>query len=243
MEILGRYTPRGKDVKRFAKLMLFCLLLQAFLAVHWIVPAIGADDEKVGFRWALGALVERDGETRLEPVTRDVSLRSGERFKMMIELQKPCFVYVIHHSAQDQVSLLFPYSLAQLESDYRVGRRYNVPQGDAWFELDQHPGKESLYLLASPDRLRDLEGLISQHASAETSAKEEVQKKILETIRGLRKQHRELAAPAERPVTIGGTVRELMVPKALELPKLDSIASDLRSNGIIVRTFTIEHKD
>ncbi len=240
---LGRCTPKKKDVKKSAKLVLLCLVLQAFLAVHWAVPAFGVDDERVGFRWALGALVERDGETRLEPVTRDVSLRSGERFKMMIELQKPCFVYVIHHSAQDQVALLFPYNLTQFESDYRVGGRYNVPQGDAWFELDRHPGKETLYLLASPDRLRDLEGLISRNASAEASAKADLQKQILETIRGLRKQHRELAAPAERPVTIGGTVRELMVPQAPGLPKLDSIASDLRSSGIIVRTFTIEHKD
>lgn len=243
MVTLDRSSAKEEDVRKSSKLVLLCLVLQAFLAVHWVIPAFGVDDERVGFRWALGALVERDGETRLEPVARDGSLRSGERFKMMIELQKPCFVYVILHSAQDQVALLFPYNLTQFESDYRVGGRYNVPQGDAWFELDQHPGKETLYLLASPDRLRDLEGLISRHASAEASVKADLQRQILETIRGLRKQHRELASPAERPVTIGGTVRELKVPQAPGLPKLDSIASDLRSSGIIVRTFTIEHKD
>lgn len=243
METLDRYTPKGNGIQKLSRLVLHCLLLQAFLASHWIVPALGAEGERVAFRWALGALVERDGEARLEPVTRDVSLRSGERFKMMIELQKPCFVYVIHLSAQDQVALLFPYSLAQIESDYRVGRQYNVPEGDGWFELDGHPGKETLYLLASPDRLRDLEGLILRHASAEGPAKEALQKQVLETVQGLRKQHRELAAPAERPVTIGGTVRGLTPPQGPELPKLDSIASDLRSNGIIVRTFTIEHKD
>ncbi|NTV42674.1 MAG: DUF4384 domain-containing protein [Syntrophobacteraceae bacterium] len=243
MGYLGQCTPCGRVVKTLLKVMLLCLLLQAFVAVHWTVSALGADDEKVGFRWALGALVERDGESRLESVTHDASLRSGERFKMMIELQKPCFVYVIHHSAQGQIALLFPYSMTQFETDYRVGRKYSVPEGDAWFELDEHPGKETLYLLAAPERLKELEGLLSRYASAEASAGEELQKQILETIRGLRKQHRELAAPAERPVTIGGTVRELMVPEAPGRPKLDSIAVDIRSGGTLVRTFTIEHKE
>ena len=243
MGYLGQCTPCGRVVKTLLKVILLCVLIQGLLAVDGTVPALGAEDERVGFRWAFGALVERDGESRLESVTHDASLRSGERFKMMIELQKPCFVYVIHHSAQGQIALLFPYSMTQFETDYRVGRKYSVPEGDAWFELDEHPGKETLYLLAAPERLKELEGLLSRYASAEASAGEELQKQILETIRGLRKQHRELAAPAERPVTIGGTVRELMVPEAPGRPKLDSIAVDIRSGGTLVRTFTIEHKE
>jgi len=199
-------------------------------------------DDGVHFRWAFGALVGSGGDRKLEPVTAEASLRSGDQFKMMVELKRPCYVYVIYHNSKDGVRMLFPYILDQIDTGYQVGKKYYIPQGDAWFELDQHVGRESFYLLASVRRLTGLEDLFREYETDDPAKRSEIIKKILEEIRLLKKQHRELAAPAERPVSIGGVIRGLEVPQGGAFPDVGALADDIASAGYVARTYSIEHQ-
>ena len=201
----------------------------------------GSDDE-VRFRWAFGAVVGMEEGRKFEAITKDTALKTGDRLKMLVEVQSRCFVYVIHHNALDGVQMLFPYSLQQFSGEFEVGQRYNIPEGDVWLELDASPGRETFHLLASAKRLTGLEELIASHESAEAPARPEIAVRILEEIRDLKRRNRDLAAPAERPVAIGGAIRGLDKSRMSGRPDLTVIAREIATAGFHARSFTIDHQ-
>ena len=219
----------------------FMLLLVIF--VSWPVNTWGAgSQEKIKFRWAFGALQQSETELKLEAVGSNTVLKTGDQLKMMVELETDCFVYVVHHSSQNDIKLLFPYTLKQLATDYQQQRKYYIPEGDRWFELDPHVGRETFYLLASRQRLESLERLFDQSESADPSRKAELSRQILDEIRTFKKEHRELAAAAERPETIGGAVRGFEKAQGMNRPDVAVIAGEISAPGFVVRTFTIDHQ-
>ena len=199
-------------------------------------------DPEVDFRWAFAAISAQDGKNSTRPVTQDMVLESGDQLKMMVELQRRCFVYVFHHDRDNGLRLLFPYALQQFEGDYQPNRRYYIPRGEAWFKLDQNPGREVFYLIASSKRLEELEKAYLRYDSAEAALKAETARALLDQIRELRRGHRELASPAERPVPIGGALRS--VEKVEDPNRFDiaAFADEILSTGFVARAYTIEHK-
>lgn len=197
---------------------------------------------EVDFRWAFAAVSTRDGKSSTMPVTRDMVLKSGDQIKMMVELQRKCFVYLFHDDPQDGVKLLFPYALQQFDEDYQTERKYYIPRGEAWFKLDENPVRETFYLVASSKRLGGLEKAYLRHESAEGPSRAETARVLVELIKELGKQHRELSSPAERPVPIGGALRS--VENGRDLSRLDiaAFADEVLSTGFVARTYTIEHE-
>ena len=126
-----------------------------------------SSDPEVIFRWAFAAMSGQDGKQSMLPVTQDMALKSGDQLKMMVELERRCFVYIFHHNQQDGIKMLFPYALQQFEGDYQPNRRYYIPRGDVWFRLDKNPGREVFYLIASAKRLDELEKAYLRYNSAE----------------------------------------------------------------------------
>jgi hypothetical protein len=181
-------------------------------------------------------------DKRLEPITQDTSLKSGDQMKMFIELNSKCFVYVLYQSSQGEIQLLFPFSLQQFEADYQVSKPYYVPKGDAWFQLDEKTGAESFYLLASAQRLTSLENLLRQYDAAQSAQKGAIAQQVLAEIRNIRKQNRGFTTTPERPVAIGGTVRGVDSQKPSAFPDVSTIASKVSADGFYGRTFTIDHK-
>jgi hypothetical protein len=200
------------------------------------------EKENLSFRWAFGAVMGSGNDRRFEPITHDTTLSSGDQLKMLVELQKECFVYVIHRNPEDRVALLFPYSIKEGEADYQTATRYYIPRGDAWFELDRNVGRETFYLLASDKKLCTLEELISQYETAESAHKPAMAKLIFGEIHNLRKQHRQLASSAERPVIIGGRIRGIEKQLGETLPDIATIADEISGVDFYARTFTIEHR-
>ncbi len=163
--------------------------------------------ENVCFQWAFGALVGDKGHRKLVSITRDTSLTTGDQFKMLVVLKKKSFVYLIYYSGQGEIQLLFPNGLKQFSDNYKIAEKYYIPQGDLWFALDEKTGLERFYLLASAKRLKGLEDLLNAYESADPTGKSVWAHKIIAEIRKIKRQHKKLTAAAERPVSIGGTVR------------------------------------
>lgn len=219
------------------------LILAAFaLGGTESADAAQSPEGGVNFRWAFAAMIGGAENPRLEAITQDRPLKAGDKFKMLIELQQKCFVYVIYINPQGEVSLLFPYKLDQFTSDYDVSRKYYVPKGEAWFELDNNPGNEIFHVLASDKRLGELENLIVQYQSAEAQNKGELAERIAGEIRNLKKQHRELSTPAERPVTIGGAIRGIEKPQGDKSGDIASFAQDISATAFYAKTITIDHR-
>lgn len=236
--LISRHSSR-KTGKLQRCLWLFFTIL---LVVPPAVARCAEEQAPVKFRWAFGALTEDGADLKLEALGTRSTLKTGDQLKMMVERQSDCYVYVIHHSSQDAIRLLFPYDLNQLADDYLQEKKYYIPQSDRWFELDQHSGPETFYLLASATRLEGLERLLSQYDRAESAKKADLSRQILDEIHTLKRQHRELAAAAERPETIGGAVRGFEKAQGMNRPDISVIAREISASGFVARTFTIEHQ-
>jgi hypothetical protein len=190
--------------------------------------AQASDEDKVSFVWAFEALVAEGKVTKQVSVKEDMMLKTGDQLKMFVELRKPCFVYVIHHGAGGEIQRLFPYDIQQFTTDYQTSKIYEIPPNDAWFRINEQVGLETFYLLASGQRLTDLEQLLATYAAAQQAEQPLAATNILAELRNLLKQHRASAKPG-RPVPIAGNMR-----KGIE-------GVEITAPQFYIETFTIEH--
>lgn len=200
-------------------------------------------EEKICFLWAFGAVVGTGDDQKLVSITRDTELKTGDRFKMFVELKKECFVYVISKNSQGEVGLLFPSSLKQFTENYNISKRYDIPPGDdTWLKLDENVGLETFYLLATVKRLTPLEELLARYETIDAQKRRELAESIVTEIRRIRKKHRRFMVTAERPVQIGGSVKRFD-PKGKALPyDLSTIAVEISAVDFFGKTFTIDHR-
>lgn len=194
------------------------------------------------FLWAFGAIVEKEHKPKLIPVAHDMALKSGDRIKFFVKVEKECFVYLVYHSSQGEVSVLFPYRFENLNDDSLPAQEYYIPQGDEWFELDEHTGNETFYLLASASRLRELEDLVNQYETADGARKQELVKTILSEIRRLRWENRNFKKYAERPVATMGNLRGGKKVDAGGARGVAGLAVEISAETFYGRTFTIVHE-
>jgi len=198
--------------------------------------------ENVSFRWAFGAVVGPEDDRKLIAITRDSGLKTGDKFKMFVELKKKCFIYLIYQDSLGEIQLLFPKNFRQFIDDYQLSKKYYIPAGDLWFALDEKTGHESFHLLASYKRLTILENLIADYESSASINKSESAKRIVDEIQKIKKQHKSLHVPAERPVQIGGSLRGTGKVPNQPFPDIDIVATEISTPNFYGRTFTIDHK-
>jgi len=228
---------------RFKILVSILILFAFFLLVNREnTQAEQNKQELVCFRWAFGAIVGTDEDRRLVAVTRDTVLKTGDQLKMLVELKEHCFVYLFYHTGEGDLSMLFPYDLKKFDASYQVLKKYYIPQGNKWFELDEKTGLETFYLLASTKRLLVLEGLYVEYVGADTKRKTGIAEEILKKIRQIKKKHRKFAASAEKSIPIGGNVRGIKTGPGERPPDIDPIAAEVSSTHFYSRTFTIDHQ-
>jgi hypothetical protein len=187
-----------------------------------------ADEENVSFVWAFEALVAEGNVTKQVPIRADIQLKTGDQLKMFIELRKPCFVYVIHHGARDEIQRLFPYDMQQFATDYQTSKVYEIPPHDGRFRINEQAGLETFYLVAAAQRLTDLEALLETYTVAKPDEQPVAATKVLTELRNLIKQHRASAKPG-RPVPIAGNMRQGIEGREISAPQF------------YIETFTIAH--
>lgn len=204
--------------------------------------AVQQDVPNIDFLWSFGALIGPD--KNLASITHDTTLKSGEEIKMMIQLNKESFVYVVHYDAQGGIDLLFPYELGQFQSDdYILQKNYYIRKGRTWMALDKNPGKEVFFIIASTGRQLDLERKISECLAATDDAKKQtLADNVVAEIRNLRKQYTSFAAFAEKPIPIGGNIRDIKNTQETRRIDVADIAIDIIAKNFYSKTITIDHQ-
>ncbi len=222
-------------------LLLFVALLCTLLVVTQRTDlAAQTGQGNVGFKWGFGVVGGKD--RKFAAVTRDTVLRTGDELKFIVELTKNCYAYLVYQNSKGEIELLFPYSLNQFTTDYKTGKNYFIPQGRSWFKLDENTGRETFYLLASADRLTDLESLLKEYSSADVEKKSDLAQKIIKEIRDVRKRYRTFQTIAERPIAIGGNVRSVGRGEEARRPDVTTIATEITADNFYGKTYTIEHQ-
>jgi hypothetical protein len=127
-----RQTMKNKSYTNISIIFLGVLLLCCNQTVTLADSNITDEDIRVG--WAFGALVGSSQDRKLIPITQDTTLHTGDQIKIMVHKKSECFVYLIHQGSNGEIASLFSNSINKED------KAIYIPQGDAWFTLDQHTG-------------------------------------------------------------------------------------------------------
>lgn len=219
------------------------LALLVFFGAQTIVKAEMQNldsDDNVNYKWSFVAKVGTGDHRRLTTVSRDTALTSGEEFKMMVNLQKKTFVYVIYKSSKNEISVLYPYSF---EGQMELEKNFYIPKGRSWFKLDKNTGDETFYILASAERLTDLENTLNQYTAAAQEKKKDLAAEVVSVVKDIKKKYRAYSTLAERPISIAGNVRGTNT-NSVDIDRIDiaTLATEISANNFYSKTITIEHK-
>lgn len=127
-----------------------------------------------------------DEARRVQPLTNGLTLKSGQRFGVAFSPESDCFVHILWKDSGGRMGVLFPNpDLSTGTSHVRAGQSYWLPSqnGDRWYVLDNNPGEETIYFVASRERNPKLEQLctaLGPDWSASPRGKSEVAAKELE---------------------------------------------------------------
>ena len=220
--------------------------IAVLLAVIFIASAVAyaqtpAGKNDIGFLYAFGAYVGPQGKGKVVSVQNETTLRAGDRLKLFFEPKSDLYFYLLHISSQGELTPLFPAAAQPAKVAART--QLFIPAGNNWFELDAHPGQEKFFLIATAERLDRLEELCARHTALTDKA--DVQSStdaILDEIKRLRQKHKQLSAPAEKPVRIGGSVRGQLPSSAPVVPDVTPLAAEVTAPGFYSRTFSIDHR-
>jgi len=222
-------------MKRFPKMLRFVCLAAALFAAH----AFTVSADEIAVRWVMAGIEKDADPSHPISISPDTTLRTGDKIKMYLKTVNECFFYLFYHNPEGQLQLIYPDSLPS--KALASGTHLTVPLGDQWFELDDQTGMETFHVLVSPTRLRSIETLYEdyrQHASEKGSSAA----RVISAIERLRNQQRPLTSIAERPLSIGGTIRGAS-DKGTETTekRLDHLAENIVTDNVFCRTYTIEH--
>jgi hypothetical protein len=151
-------------------------------------------------------------------------------------------VYLVQQDSKGGIALLFPYKIQQFQTDYAVDKNYFVPKGRTWNAFDKNTGKEVFFLIASTDRLLDLEVKLGNYFSADGSKKQSLADDIVSEIRSVRKRYSTFSTIAEKPVTIGGNIRGTEKVEVARRPDVAAIATTISAKNFYSKTITIDHQ-
>ena len=216
-------------------------LAGVFMAYAVVFAQTPSGKNDINFLYAFGAYSGSQGKGKVVSVQNETSLRAGDRLKLFFEPKNDQYFYVLHLSSQGELTSLYP--AADQIAGVAGGAQVFIPAGNQWFELDGHPGQEKFFFIATADRLDRLEELCARHATLKEKA--DVQSSadaILDEIKRLRQKHKQLSAPAEKPVRIGGSVRGQQSSDAPAAPDITPLAAEVKAPGFYSRTFTIDHR-
>ena len=97
-------------------------------------------------------------------------------------------------------------------------------------------------MLASAERLVELEALINDYEAADAAKKPPLANQVLSEIRNLRKQHLKFKTYAERPVNIIGNLRGTEKAEPAGARDIAKFAVEISADTFYSRAFTIDHR-
>ena len=105
----------------------------------------------------------RNGDVRLDD---GATVRSGQKFKIRIQPNSDCWLYVLLYDSQGAAGVLFPHRKIGLSNRARGGVSYEVPEAAKWYWFDDKPGTETFYVVAAYTPLKDLDQILAKMQAA-----------------------------------------------------------------------------
>ncbi len=212
------------------------LLIATTIKLHAEEQSSGIID----VRWVMAGMEKETDPAQPISIPPEANLRTGDKIKMYLKAYNKCYFYLFYQGPDGKLQLLYPVALPS--GALEVGHRLTIPQGDKWFELDEQTGRETFHVLISSTPLRAIETLYTDYLQRQAQDGSALAR-LLSAIERLRLKQRPLTSKAERPLSIGGTVRGASdTNSGTTERRLDRLAEDITSANVFCRTYTIEHR-
>ena len=88
-------------------------------------------------------------------------LRSGDMFKVKFKLKNEAYVYVLSLDSLGNLAKLFPDRDGKVGTKFKPNEPHTIPVKDKWLRLDDNTGQETVYLIASPKAIENIEKRIA----------------------------------------------------------------------------------
>lgn len=124
--------------------------------------------------------------------TSEISLGAGDAYWLECAATDSCFLYAFQIDSRGKVNQL-PESATTYSALLEPGKLHRLP-GKGWFHLDQNKGIETIYLVATRMRSRDLEDIYQLLLADSTVEKENYRENLL---KGFKSRKRALTAGLE----------------------------------------------
>ena len=129
----------------------------------------------VGVRY--GVNLERPGAA-IDYAT--LGFQSGDRFRLLLQPEQDCYVYLLHQGSNGEWSMLFPLAEVQRGENFlREDCWVEIPS-EGWYRLDAQPGMERMYVLAcrkaigEAEQMRNLTTLSNEDVAALFAAVDDI---------------------------------------------------------------------
>jgi hypothetical protein len=146
-----------------------------------------------------------DSENQVIDFAERPTVRSGDKLQIYFRPESEIYLYLFLYDTHKDLYLLFPDSPDYYENSKLEQEDIYIPGDFDSFEWDDSKGTERFYLLASNERLVDIEEKTKRYIDSNQDGK--LKSQLYDAIVSLRKQKSNLTAPSEKPVAIAGTVR------------------------------------
>jgi hypothetical protein len=141
---------------------------------------------------------EDEGE-KINPLTDQSVLKSGQHLGVAFRVESDCYVYIFWWDSTGGVGRLFPNpQLTEGTGEVKAGQTYWLPSrgGERWYVLDDHPGTETVYFVATRSRNEKLENL---YKSLTTTTAVPVQKAQDKLVPGVTQNELAISAKPSKP--------------------------------------------
>jgi hypothetical protein len=104
-------------------------------------------------------------EKEIKALTDDSVLKSGQNLGVAFQSQSDCYAYIFWTDSSGSMGMLFPNPrLTQGTGQIVAGKTYWLPHsdGERWYVLDDKPGTETIYFVASRDKNPKIEEIYQE---------------------------------------------------------------------------------
>jgi CHAT domain-containing protein len=178
----------------------------------------------------IGQRKEPDGSYVEVLVNEGSMLRSYDNFQVHLQTNRPAHVYILIYDSQGRASQLFPDSKIAQPGAVEGGKKLVVPGPDLWFWLDERPGTETIYVLASEKPMQDIKSLLAKMEAADEEAKRTAAQEIQRHIKIMQRG-------------VGGITKGQVVTYRLtDGKKIEKVTEVVTGTGVAVRSVSFHHK-
>jgi hypothetical protein len=152
--------PLPLAVKSCAAAVVVLLMFSATYLYYQQTIPLSVTMEVVGKTRVMATRGTPGGKALEITVQEGDTLFSNDYCRIHFELSRDAYAYVIYYDSRGEIQQLFPDPATETPQELQANTPYTVPTADdQWFQLDENRGTETVFMLASPTPISNLQDI------------------------------------------------------------------------------------